>query len=452
MKELVLELLANREFKQAKARLEDMQEADIAEIIEEYAQENDCMIIFKMLTKDLGAEVFSYLEPETQEFIVNKLNDKDLSYLVNDLYLDDAVDFIDEMPANIVEKVLKNCKPQTRELINKLLSYEEGTAGSVMTTEFLDLKKDMTVTEALERIRKKGDNVETINTLYVTDSKRELIGVLEIKDILLAPADKKIADIMETNIVYANTNCDQEDLSNIFNKYDLLALPIVDNERKLVGIVTIDDIIEVTINEATEDIEKMAAITPNDKPYLKTSVIKIWLNRLPWLILLMLSSTFTSLIITGNEAILSQSEFGIILTACIPMLMGTGGNAGGQASATIIRGIALNEISFKDAFKVLFKEARVAILCGISLAIACFAKLLFIDGLVSNPSGVLIAGVVCVSMVITIILAKLVGSFLPLLTKVCKLDPAVIASPFITTILDALSLLIYCGLAIAILP
>ena len=451
MKEELLELLEQRKLKQAKEILQELHIADIAEIIEEFALEHDCMIIFRLLPKDIGAEVFSYLSSDTQEIIVSKLNDKELAYIVDDLYLDDTIDLIDELPANLVEKILKNTDKQTREQINKLLSYAEGSAGSVMTTEFVDLKKDMTTTEALARIRKIGEDVETIDTLYVTDKKRELLGVLTIKELLLAKPEQTIENIMETNVIYANTSTDQEELSLIFNKYDLYSLPIVDTEERLVGIVTIDDIMEITIEETTEDIEKMAGITPTDKPYLKTSIFKSWLSRIPWLLLLMLSATLTGLIITNNEAILNQSEFGIILTACIPMIMGTGGNAGGQASAPVIRGITLNEISFKDSFRVLWKEARISILCGATLAIACFAKLLFIDGLFGKPSGFLIAGIVSAAMLITIVFAKLVGCFLPLLAKKCHLDPAVMASPFITTIVDVLSLLIFCNLAIALL-
>lgn len=451
MKEQLLDELQQKNFKKVKAILEDLHFADIAEIIEEYATDHDCMVIFRLLPKDAGAEVFSYLSSETQEIIVSKLNDKELSRILDDLYIDDAADFIDEMPANLVEKILKNTDKQTRDLINKLLSYKEGSAGSIMTTEFVDLKKDMSIGEALTRIRKIGDSVETINTLYVTDKKRELLGVLTIKELIMAKPGEIIENIMETNVIYSNTSTDQEELALLFNKYDLISLPIVDGENRLVGIVTIDDIMEITIDESTEDIEKMAAITPTDKPYLKTSIFKTWLNRIPWLLILMLSSTFTGLIITHNEAILNQSVFGIILTACIPMIMGTGGNAGGQASVTVIRGITLNEISFKDSFKVLWKEARISVLCGLTLSVACFAKLLFIDGLIGNPDGVLIAGIVSVAMFITIVLAKLVGCFLPLLAKKCRLDPAVMASPFITTIVDVISLLIFCNLAIAIL-
>ena len=451
LKEQLLELLEQRKLKQVKTMLEDLHMADIAEIIEEFAEDHDCMIIFRLLPKDVGAEVFSYLSSETQQVIVTKLNDSEIGYIVDDLYSDDAIDFIDEMPANLVEKILKSANKQTRDTINKLLSYKEGSAGSVMTTEFVDLKKDMTTTEAFARIRKLGEDVETIETLYVTDKKRELLGVLSIKELILANPEETIENIMTTNPIYANTSTDQEELSLMFNKYDLYSLPIVDGEDRLVGIVTIDDIMEITIEETTEDIEKMAGITPTDKPYLKTSIFKTWLNRIPWLLLLMLSATFTGLIITNNEAVLNQSEFGIILTACIPMIMGTGGNAGGQASATVIRGITLNEISFKDSFRVLWKEARISILCGATLAVACFGKLLFIDGLFGKESGLLIAAIVSAAMLITIVLAKLVGCFLPLLAKKIHLDPAVMASPFITTIVDVLSLLIFCNLAIALL-
>lgn len=448
----ILELIENKQYERVKDHLKTMFVQDIADLLEEIDDLESLAKVFKLLPKDKGAEVFSYVDSSVQEKLVNIMTDSELSYIIEDMYVDDAVDFLEEMPANFVDRVLKNSTKETRQNINKLLRYKEDSAGSVMTTEFLDLKEGTTISDALERIRKEGKNLETINIVYVTDKTRILKGVLSIRDILLAEPNCLVEDLMNENVIYANTSTDQEEVALMFKQYDILALPVVDNEKRLVGIVTVDDVVHIMEEEATEDIEKMAAITPNDKPYLKTSVFRIWLNRVPWLLLLMISATFTGLIITQNEAVLSGSRFGIILTACIPMLMDTGGNAGGQASATIIRGMALGEIEFKDIFKVMWKEFRTSILLGISLAIVCFLKLLFIDNLIAIPEGTLIAGVVCVAMVITVIIAKLIGCVLPMLAKKCKLDPAVMASPFITTIVDALSLIIFCNMCVALLP
>ena len=420
--------------------------------MEKIESDTDMVIVFRLLPKSLGAEVFSYISPEWQETLIQLLSDKEIAYIIEDMYTDDVVDFIDELPANVVEKVLKNSTKETRQLINKLLRYEDYTAGSIMTTEFMDLKAGMSVEKALSRIRRKGKDVETINVLYVTTKERILTGVLSIRELLLADPEDEIDELMETNIISVDTSTDQEEIALTFQKYDFLSLPVVDKENRLVGIVTIDDVVDIISEEATEDIAIMNAVAPSDKPYLKTGVLKIWWNRVPWLMLLMISATFTGLIITNNEAILSKSAFGIVLTACIPMLMGTGGNAGGQSSATIIRGIALNEITIKDYLKVVWKEIRVAVLLGLSLAVACFFKLLYIDGLFKLDNGYLVSAVVCLAMFITVLVAKVVGCTLPLIAKQCKLDPAVMASPFITTILDTLSLLILCGLTTAMLP
>lgn len=451
MAEELIDLLENKDYSKVKAMLQDMLVPDIAEFLEEIENPSVLLKVFKLLPKDIGADVFSYADSKVQENLTATLSDKDLAYLIEDMYIDDAVDFIEEMPANLVEKVLKNSTPQTRKTINKFLKYEDDTAGSIMTTEYVDLKEDYTVAKALERIRKIGKDVETINVLYVTGPRRVLKGVLTIKDILLASPETLVTDLMEDNVIFETTSTDQEQVAQTFKKYDILVLPIVDKENRLVGIVTVDDVMEIIEEEATEDISKMAAVAPNDKPYLKTSIFKLWLNRVPWLALLMLSSTITSLIITHNENLLSQSAYGIILTACIPMIMGTGGNAGGQASATIIRGIALDEISFKDIIKVIWKEIRLAVMLGLTLSVLCFFKILYLDGVYKQPQGYLVAGVICLAMFITITISKIVGSALPLLAKKCKLDPAVMASPFITTIIDAVSLLILCGLSFAIL-
>lgn len=452
VRENLIENLENKNYTQVKAILKDMLVPDIAEFLEEIDNPLSMLKVFKLLPKDIGAEVFSYADSKIQEQLVTALSDKEVAYLIEDMFIDDAVDMVEELPANVVEKILKNSTPQTRNTINRFLCYKDDTAGSIMTTEFLDLKDDYTVQDALKRIRKIGRDVETINVLYVTDKSRVLKGVLAIKDILLADPQEKVVNLMQENVIFEKTSTDQESIAQTFKKYDILALPIVDNENRLVGIVTVDDVIQIMEEEATEDISKMAAVAPNDKPYLKTSVFKLWLNRVPWLALLMLSSTITSLIITKNETLLSQSAYGIVLTACIPMIMGTGGNAGGQASATIIRGIALDEISFKDTFKVIWKEIRVAILLGLTLAILCYFKLLYLDGIYKESNGYVVSAVICFAMFLTIAISKIVGCTLPLLAKKCHLDPAVMASPFITTIIDAVSLLILCGLSFALLP
>ena len=452
MNEQLLNELEAKNYSQVRKLLQDMLVPDIAEFLEQIDNSFELVKVFKLIPKDIGAEVFSYVESSVQQQLITALSDKEISFLIEDMYIDDAVDFVGEMPANVVEKVLKNSTPQTRQTINKLLCYEEDSAGSIMTTEFVDLKDDFTVEQSLERIRKIGRDVETINVLYVTDRARILKGVLAIKDILLADPKQKIVDIMEDNVIFEKTTTDQEEVAQTFSKYDILALPIVDNENRLVGIITVDDVMEIMQEEATEDISKMAAVAPNDKPYLKTSIWRLWINRVPWLCLLMLSSTITSLIITHNEALLSQSAFGIILTACIPMIMGTGGNAGGQASATIIRGIALDEIEFKDTLKVIWKEVRVSFMLGATLCVLCYLKLLFLDGIYKQPNGFLVSAVVCLALFIVIIISKLVGSLLPLLAKKCHLDPAVMASPFITTIIDAVSLLVLCALSFSLLP
>lgn len=453
MFEEILDLIELKKLKEVKQKLSEMHSQDIADLLELINTPFDLFKIFKLLPKDIGAEVFSYVESDIQKKLVIAMTDKELSYLMEELYIDDAVDFVEEMPANIVERILKASTKETRQLINKFLGYEEESAGSIMTPEFIDLKENMTVNTCIKRIKKLGENVETINVLYVTDKSRILKGVLSIRDLLIADEDVKVEQIMNDNVIFAETSTDQEEIARLFKQYNFVALPIVDKEKRLVGIVTFDDIIDVIETETTEDISIMAAATPSEKPYLKTSAMRLWLNRAPWLMLLMISATFTGLIISKNEALLSSGIYGILLTSCIPMIMGTGGNAGGQASATIIRGIALNEIGFKDLFKVMFKEFKVSIILGCSLSIVCFGKILLIDGLIFNTPGVSVVSslVVSLAMLVTIILAKFVGCVLPLLAKKCKLDPAVMASPFITTIIDILSLLIYCQLAFAIL-
>lgn len=445
----LLEKIEQNKLKDVKSELLEMYVQDIADLLEKIENPIDLVKVFKVLPKSMGAEVFSYVDSDIQEKLVLALTDKELAYLMEEMYIDDAVDFVEEMPANVVEKVLKSADKETRVLINKFLKYEDETAGSIMTPEFIDVRENMSCTSAIKRIKRVAANMETINVIYVTDNERVLKGVVSIRDLLLSDEEDKIADIMNDNVISAGTDTDQEEIARLFRQYDFIALPIVDRENRLVGIVTVDDVIEVIEEEVTEDIAKMAAVTPTEKPYLKTSAWRLWLTRVPWLMLLMISATFTGLIISANEATLSSGIYGILLTSCIPMIMGTGGNAGGQASATIIRGIAVNEICFRDIFKVVWKEIRVSIILGLSLAVVCFGKILLLDGLVFGVEGVdaMSALIISLSMFVTIILAKIVGASLPLIAKKCHLDPAVMASPFITTILDVLSLLVYCFLA-----
>lgn len=449
----IREQIESNKLKQVKEELKDMHVQDIADLLEHIESPIDLIKVFKILPKDIGAEVFSYTESDIQEKLVSALSDKELGYIIEEMYIDDAVDLVEEMPANVVERILKTSTKETRALINKYLGYADDTAGTIMTPEFIDLKENQTIASCLKRIKRLGENVETINVMYITDTSRILKGVVSIRDILLADEEAKVGSIMDENVIYAETSTDQEEIARLFRQYNFLALPIVDKEKRLVGIVTIDDVIDVIEEETTEDISKMAAVTPNEKPYLKTSPFRLWLNRAPWLMLLMISATFTGLIISKNEALLSNGFYGILLTACIPMMMDTGGNAGGQASATIIRGIALNEIEFKDIFKVMLKEFLTGVLLGVTLGVACFGKIMLIDGLLFHTEGVnaLSAAIISLSMTFTIIVAKLIGCMLPIIAKKCKLDPAVMASPFITTIVDALSLLIYCGLALTFL-
>ena len=442
MLDKILELLENKDFPQLGNLLKDMNPADVAELFEDLPREK-MALVFRLLPKELAADAFAYMNPDEQTVLVEAFSDKELHDVVNELYVDDAADMIEEMPANLVKRILRHTDAETRVLINQILNYPKDSAGSIMTMEYVDLKRGMTVEEAFDRIRAIGVEKETVYTCYVTDSRRKLKGIVTVKDLLLAPKNELIRNIMETNIIYVSTHTDKEEVASLFGKYDFLAVPVVDNEERLVGIVTVDDAIDVIQDEATEDIEMMAAITPTDKPYMKTGVFATWKKRIPWLLLLMISATFTGSIITSFEDALSAS---IVLTGFIPMLMDTGGNAGSQASVSIIRGLSLGEIEYKDIGRILWKEARVAFLCGVSLAVANFVKLLLIDR-VTIP----VAIVVCSTLVVTVLAAKLVGCSLPVLAKRIGFDPAVMASPFITTIVDALSLLIYFRFACAVL-
>ncbi|MCI5650817.1 MAG: magnesium transporter [Ruminococcus bromii] len=440
--EIILELLEQREFPKLGALLKEMNPADVAELFEELPREK-MALVFRLLPKELAADSFAYMEPDEQTVLVQAFSDKELHDVVNELYVDDAVDMIEEMPASLVKRILRHTDDETRRLINQILNYPKDSAGSIMTMEYVDLKRNMTVEQAFDRIRAIGVEKETVYTCYVTDSRRKLKGIVTVKDLLLAPKTEVIRDIMETNIIYVSTQTDKEEVAGLFGKYDFLAVPVVDNEERLVGIVTVDDAIDVIQEEATEDIEMMAAITPTDRPYMKTGVFATWKKRIPWLLLLMISATFTGSIITSFEDALAAS---VVLTGFIPMLMDTGGNAGGQASVSIIRGLSLGEIEFRDVGRIIWKEGRVALLCGLTLAAANFVKLLLLDRV-----SMAVAAVVCSTLVLTVLVAKIVGCTLPILAKRIGFDPAVMASPFITTIVDALSLLIYFQIACAVL-
>ncbi|RHV46180.1 magnesium transporter [Lachnospiraceae bacterium OM04-12BH] len=440
--EIIRELLETRQYTNLRQKVAEMNTADVAAILEEM-EEEELLKVFRILPKSMAADVFSYLEVDHQQMIITSLSDKEAANIIDNLMADDATDLLEEMPANVVKKLLANASADTRRDINHLLRYPEDSAGSIMTVEYVDLKENMTVQDAINRIRQVGVDSETINICYVLDAKRTLVGTVALRYLLITPPDAIIGEMMHENVVFINTMMDQEEVARQFQKYDFTAMPVVDNENRLVGIITVDDIVDILQEEATEDIEKMAAIVPTDKPYMKTTVFETWKKRIPWLLLLMISATFTGSIITSFEDALSAC---VVLTAYIPMLMDTGGNAGGQASVTIIRGLSLNEIEFKDAFKVVWKEARVAVLCGLTLAAANFVKLLLFDRVT-----IAVAAVVCLTLVAAVFIAKIIGCLLPMLAKKIGFDPAVMASPFITTIVDALSLLIYFSIATTIM-
>lgn len=444
--ETIKVLLEEKKYNTLKDILVTLKPYDIAAIFEEL-QDEKTPVLFRILPKELAAETFVEMDEDTQEFLIHGFSDNELKEVLDELFIDDAVDIIEEMPANVVKRILKQADKDTRNTINQLLRYPEDSAGSIMTTEFILLRPDMTAEQSIKRIRRTGVDKETIYICYVTDENNKLIGITSVKDLLLSEDDILVADLMEENVISVNTLDDQEKVAQMFSNYNFLALPVVDTENRLVGIVTIDDAIDVIQEEATEDIEKMAAVMPSDKPYMKTSVFGIYQKRIPWLLVLMLSATFTSAIITHFEGALSGA---IVLSAFIPMITGTGGNAGSQASVSVIRALSLGEVSFSNAIKVLWKEVRVSILCGITLAAANFAKLMIFD-LRGVDNGLFIALVVSLTLVGTIIMAKLIGSFLPMLASKFKLDPAVMASPLITTVCDALSLLIYFAIATVIL-
>ena len=439
--ELLLELVKGKQFRRLRELLEGMNEVDIAEFLDELGPE-ELLIVFRLLPKEMAADVFTELEDsDDQERLINAFSDQELRDVLDELYLDDTVDVIEDMPANVVSRILRNSDSATRSQINQLLNYPKDSAGSIMTTEYVYLHPNATVEESFARIRKVGMDKETIYTCYVTQ-RRILLGVVTVRRMLLSSYETRIRDIMETNVLSVNTHEDKEDVAQTLNKYALSALPVVDAENRLVGIVTFDDAMDVIEDETTEDFEKMAAILPSDKPYLKTGVLETWRARIPWLLLLMLSATFTGIIITSFEGALAAC---VVLTSFIPMLSGTGGNSGSQSSVAIIRALSLDEVEFSDMLSVVWKEIRVAELCDVCLAVANFIKMMLVDRWLMGNEEVtpMVALVVCLTLVFTVLCAKVVGCTLPMAAEKIGIDPAVMASPFITTIVDAMSLLIY---------
>lgn len=443
MLDRINELIENKDYKKLKKELIELNVADIAEIIEDIEDETEQVRVFRLLPKSMAADIFANISIDVQQEIITSLSTKEAGSIIDNLDADDAVDLIEEMPASIVTKLLANTTAETRKDINYLLKYPENSAGSIMNIDFLDLKEDYTVSEAIDRIRKEGKEKETINVCFILDKSRKLVGTIELKNLLFNPANKEIKEFMDDKVVSVYTSDDQEEVANTFKKYDMNIMPVVDSENRLVGIITIDDVVDVLEEEATEDMKKMAAIIPVDKPYDKISVFEIFKSRIPWLLLLMISATFTGGIISSFESKLASCA---ALTAFIPMLMDTGGNAGGQSSVSIIRALSLGQIEFSDIIRVVWKEIRVAFLCSIVLAFANFGKLLVIDR-VSVP----IAAAVCITLCITVLIAKFIGCTLPMITKKLGFDPAVMASPFITTIVDAISLFAYFQIATLIL-
>ena len=443
-------LLEGKQLRALKTELAEANEVDIAEFVTALEEVKTMLLVYRLLPKEIASDVFANLEPEAQGAIISSITDKEIGELVDDLYLDDAVDMLEELPASVVKRVLKTAKPGTRQLINQFLNYPESSVGSIMTAEFVDMKKDMTVKEAIAAVRAHSEESEAIYTCYVTDPRRVLEGVVTLRELLVARDDQRVEELMSTDLVAATTTEDQEEAVQRIMKYDFISLPVVDQEGRLVGVVTVDDIMDVMEEEATEDIEKMAAITPTDKPYLKMTAFEIWKSRIPWLMLLMISATFTGMIIASFESALAKW---VALTAFIPMLMDTGGNTGSQASVTVIRALSIGDLEFSDVFRVLWKELRVSILCALSLGAVSFIKILLVDILLMGNTGITlpIALVVCLTLALTVVCAKLVGCSLPMLAKKLGFDPAVMASPFITTIVDAISLLIYFRFATVLL-
>ena len=438
----ILAMLEDKKYATLRDILATMNPSDVAGLFQDL-EEKQIPVMFRLLPKELAAETFVEMEPDDQELLIRGFSDNELKEVLDELYVDDAADLVEEMPANVVKRILKNVDPEMRSSINQILRYPEYSAGSIMTTEYVSLRPHMTVEEAILRIRRQGVDKETIYTCYVLDKDRTLMGLVTVKDLLLAPDDEMaIADLMETNLIFVNTQTDQEEVARMFSKYNFLALPVVDTEGRMVGICTFDDAMDVMEEEATEDMELMSGMTPSEKPYLKSSPFELFKNRIPWLMLMMVSATFTGLIMTAFEDALAAQ---IALSAFIPMLMGTGGNSGSQSSVTVIRGLSLGELTFSDVGEVLWKEIRTALMCGIALAVVCFAKIWLVDKILFGNTNItlMVDLVVCLALAVTVVVAKLVGCLLPIGAKAVKLDPAVMASPFISTIVDALSLLVY---------
>ena len=438
----ILALIEEKKFQSLRDVLRTMQPVDVAMAAAELTPQ-DLSLVFRLLPKDEAAETFAEMDAESREELMRSFSDSELRDILEELYIDDTVDMIEEMPAVLVGRILEQSSPESRRLINELLMYPDASAGSIMTTEYVDLHAGMTVGEAIERIRRIGVDRETINVCYVTGEGRRLIGAVTIRALILAEPSAPVGSVMDENIISVSTLDDKEKVANVFTKYGSIVLPVVDSEKRLVGIVTVDDVMNVIRDEATEDIDKIGAVTPQDKPYMRLSVWDIYKSRIPWLLILMASAAFTGAIITHFQDALSAY---LVLVAAIPMLMDTGGNCGSQASVTVIRGISLEEIEFRDIFRVMWKESRVALLCGVTMAVLNFARFMLIDRV-----GLAVSAVICLTLLVTVLAAKLVGCTLPLIAKKIGLDPAVMASPFITTIVDALSLFIYFRTASAVL-
>ena len=441
----ILNFLEYKKFVQLKPLLSELKPMDIAEIFAEIDEEK-LPLIFRLLPKELAAETFVEMNSTQQELLIRSFSDHELKLILEDLFVDDTVDLIEEMPANVVKRILMQADSETRKSINEILKYPKDSAGSIMTTECISLRQDMTVQQCFEKIRAQAIDKETIYTCYVTDNQKKLLGIVTVKDLLLHSYNERVEDFMQDNFVYADTLTDKEDVANTLSKYDLLSIPVVDQENLLVGIVTVDDALDVITEEATEDISFINAVTPSDKPYLETGVFRIYLHRIPWLLILMISATFTGLILNTYETMLST-----LLVACVPMVMGTGGNAGSQASVTVIRGMALDEIRPRDILSVIWKEIRVSLLVSVSVGFVCFAKLQLIDRLIFGyPYSLLYSLAVGVAITFAVIVAKIVGCCIPIFAKTLKIDPAVFANPFITTITDVLSLRIFCGVTLGL--
>ena len=449
LEKALLKMLEEKKYLTLREMLSTMNPSDVAGLFADL-EEARIPLVFRLLPKELAAETFVEMEPDAQELLIRGFSDNELKEIVDELYVDDAAALVEEMPANVVKRILKQADPEMRRSINQILRYPENSAGSLMTTEYVALRPQMTVEEAILRIRRQGVDKETIYTCYVTEG-RKLIGLVTVKDLLLADDDEmQVRDIMLTNLISVTTHTDQEEVVRMFDKYNFLALPVVDGENRLVGIVTFDDAMDVMVDEATEDMELMGGMIPSEKTYMRSSVLELFKNRIPWLMLLMVSATFTGLIITAFEGALAAQ---VALTAFIPMLMGTGGNSGSQSSVTVIRALSLGELEFSDIGRVIWKELRTAVLCGIALGVVCFAKIWLIDRMLMGNEDItlLINAVVCLTLAVTVVCAKFVGCILPMVAKALRLDPAVMASPFISTIVDALSLLVYFLFANALL-